>query len=215
MKTIEDLASPEELHRLEGLRRLIIEWVQSHTQFDHKPPMPKILRGRFVDNWSVLLAVADSFGNDHWSKVARDAAVAFADGYHDEAAPVALLYDIRTIFNQLNSDRIKSAALAEKLNEMEDGHGIWNAWCGENDDQYPHAITQGEIAALLRRFDRLKLRPKSLNELGPHETRGKSGRGYFREQFKSWWARYCPEKDDGDAKADILQFPPKSKPKSK
>jgi hypothetical protein len=214
LKTIEDLALPEELGRLEALRRLIVEWAQSVTQLDHNPPMPKILRGRSADNWRVLLAVADTFGSTHWSKVAPDAAVAFADGYHDEAAPVALLYDIRTIFRRLNVDRIKSAALAEMLNEMEDGHGIWNAWRGENDDQMPHAISQGEIAMLLRRFDR-NLRPKPLFELGSSETRGKTARGYYRDKFDPWWSRYCPEGANDDAGTDnILQLHAKSEPKS-
>ena len=49
----------------------------------------------------------------------------------------------------------------EKLNEMEDGRGIWNAWCGENDDQLPHAITKARSRALLRRFDRNSKRARS------------------------------------------------------
>ena len=41
LKTIEDLASPEEVTRLDGLRRLIIAWAQSVAQFDLNPPLPK------------------------------------------------------------------------------------------------------------------------------------------------------------------------------
>jgi hypothetical protein len=149
LKTIADLGSPEETIRLDGLRRLIITWAQN-TQFDHNPTLPKILHGRAADNWRVLIAVADSFGSEYWSRMARDAAAAFADGYHDEDAAVALLYDIRTIFRRFNTDRIMSGALAKTLSAMEDGRGIWSAWRGESDDQSPHAISQGEIATLLR-----------------------------------------------------------------
>ena len=127
---------------------------------------------------------------------------------------MALLYDIRTIFRRLNVDRVKSATLAEMLNEMEDGRGIWSAWRGENDDQSPHTISQGEIATLLRRFDR-NLRPKPLFELGSRETRGKAARGYYRDQFEQWWSRYCPEGADDDAAStdNVLPLRPKSEPK--
>ena len=209
LKTLQDLALPEELARLEALRRLIVEWAQN-AQLDHNPPMPKILRGRPADNWRVLLAIVDSFGRADLSKAARDAAVAFADGYHDEAAAVALLYDIRTIFRRLNEDRIKSATLANMLNELEDGHGIWNAWRGENDDQMPHAITQGEIAMLLRRFDR-DLRPRTVFDLGSREERGSSGRGDYRQQFEPWWTRYCPEGDEGAGVTNVRQLRGKEK----
>ena len=210
LKTIEDLASPEESGRLDALRRLIIEWAQN-TQFDHNPPMPKILRGRPADNWRTLLAVADSFNSDYWSKAARDAARVFADGYHDENAPVALLYDVRLIFRRLNVDRIKSAVLVEALRKLEDGVGIWDSWRGENDDQAPHGITQNEVAALLRKFSR-DLRPRTVFELGSREERGASGQGYRREQFTKWWARYCsPEADENADTENVRQLRPKAK----
>jgi Protein of unknown function (DUF3631) len=213
LKTIEDLGSAEEGIRFDALRRHIITWAQSVTQFDLKPALPKILRGRPADNWRVLLSIADSFDNAHLSKTAREAAVIFADGYHDEDACVALLYDIRMVLRRLKADRIKSATLAEELHELEDGRGIWSAWRGEVDDQAPHAITQGEIATLLRRFDR-NLRPKPLFELGSREKRGKTARGYYASHFERWWLAYCPE--EADAETDnICQLRPKLKSKSK
>ena len=90
--------------------------------------------------------------------------------------------------------------------------GIWTAWCGDNDDQAPHAITQGEIATLLRRFSRTELRPKPLFDLGSRNSRGVAGRGYYRRQFEPWWARYCAEHHHG---AGIRQLrPSKSKVKA-
>src|SRR5262249_37066002 len=111
---------------------------------------------------------------------------------------VALLYDTYAVFRLRHTDRIKGAMLMKMLHEMEDGVGIWSAWRGENDDQFPHPITQGEIASLYRRFSR-DLRPKPLFELGSRETRGTAGRGYYFEQFKPWWAKYCPDLEIEDA----------------
>jgi hypothetical protein len=192
LKTIEMMRSPEETKRLEALRRHIVAWAQATTQFDHDPKLPKILRGRAADNWRVLISVVDSFESAYWSEAARHAAIAFNNGFFDEDACVSLLYDIRTVFRELRIDRIKSSVLAEVLHELEEGAGIWNAYRGEADDQAPHPITQGEIAALLRRFDR-DLRPRPLFELGSRETRGKAGRGYYCHQFEKWWAIYCSE----------------------
>jgi hypothetical protein len=184
-------------------------WAQAVLQFDLDPKLPKMLRGRMADNWRVLISIADSFGSVYWSKAVRDAAVIFAEGYSDEDACVALLYDIRTIFRVLNVDRIKSSDLTEALHEMEDGVGIWSAWRGEADEQSPHAIMQGEIATLLKRFHHYDLRPKPVFELGARKTRGKSGRGYYSHQFEKWWAIYCPEGDE-DAN-NVRQLRAKSK----
>jgi Protein of unknown function (DUF3631) len=207
LKTVEDFGSPEEIARLDALRHLIANWARNMTQFNIQPPIPRVLRNRPADNWRVLLAIVDSFGDAHWSKLAREAAEIFADGHHDEDACVALLHDIRMILRRLKADRIKSATLAEELHELEDGLGIWSAWRGENDDQAPHPITQGEIATLLRRFDR-NLRPKPLFELGSRETRGKTARGYYASQFERWWLRYCPE--EGASTDNVRQLRLKS-----
>jgi hypothetical protein len=145
-----------------------------------------------------MISVADSFGSTYWSKAAREAAGEFAAGYHDEDAPVALLTDIRAIFIRLRVDRLKSLDLAHELHALEDGAGIWTAWCGDHDDQAPHAITQGEIAALLRRFSRTELRPRPLFDLGSADSRGSAGRGYYRKQFEPWWTRYCGELSDAE-----------------
>jgi hypothetical protein len=207
LKTMEMMQSPEETRRFEGLRREAVTWAQ-RVQFDFDPKLPKILRGRIADNWRPLIAIADSFHDAHWSEMARDAAIVFADGYHDEDACVALLVDIRTIFRTLNVDRIRSAVLAVALHELETGAGIWSAWRGENDDQSPHPITQGEIASLLRRFDP-NLRPRTVFELGSRKDRGPSGQGYYANQFEKWWAKYCPE-DENDSD-NIRQLRAKSK----
>jgi hypothetical protein len=203
LKTFEMMSISEEIQRLEALRRYIVTWSQA-AQFNLDPQLPKILRGGTADIWRVLISIADSFQSAYWSKAARDAAMAFANGFYDEDAPVALLFDIRTILRRLDVDRIKSVLLMQELHELEDGSGVWSAWRGENDDQSPHAITQGEIASLLRRFSH-DLRPKPLFELGSRENRGKAARGFYRHQFEQWWRCYCPEKDDENADSDNVR----------
>jgi putative DNA primase/helicase len=203
LKTYQAMAASGEVRRLEALRRHMIAWSQT-AQFNFNPRLPKILRGGTADIWRVLISIADSFQSTYWSKAARDAVVAFANGFYDEDAPVALLFDIRTILRRLGVDRIKGALLTQELHELEDGAGVWTAWRGENDDAMPHAITPGEIAALLRRFD-LNLRPKPLFELGSRESRGKAARGFYKHQFEPWWQRYCPEKDDENADSDNVR----------
>ena len=210
LKTIEEMKTPEASKRFEALHQLIAAWAAGVTKFDPDPSLPKILRGRSADNWRVLLSIADSFGSAHWSKVAREAAKTFADGYYDEDACVALLYDIRTIFRREGIDRIKSAALVKALCGMEDGVGIWSAWRGEADDQTPHPITQGGVATLLRRFDR-NWHSKTVFELGSRKSRGSSARGYFKNQFTKWWDIYCPEDVEEGAADNVRQLHSKSK----
>jgi hypothetical protein len=203
LKIIEMLNDPKEAQRLDALNRYIAAWAQT-VQLDLNPPLPKILRNRTANNWRVLLSIADSFGSVHWSRIARDTAVEFADGFHDEDAIVALLFDIRLIFRRLNVDRIKSAALIEELRVLEDGAGIWSAWSGTRGGQAPHPITQGEIAALLRNLGDRELRPRTVFELGSRESRGSSGQGYHKQPFEKWWAIYCPEKG-GEGRADNVR----------
>ncbi|MGB9392996.1 MAG: DUF3631 domain-containing protein, partial [Xanthobacteraceae bacterium] len=54
------------------------------------PEIPPELRNRQADNWRALLSIADSF-DPGWGAAAREAAVIFARGYHDEDIGVALL----------------------------------------------------------------------------------------------------------------------------
>jgi hypothetical protein len=202
LKTKEMFSVPEEIKRLVAVERQIVAWAQSISAFDKSPRLPKALQGhgRICDNWRVLISVADSFNSDYWSKAARDAAVAFCRGYHDEDAPVALLTDIRTIFIRLHVDRIKSLELMQELHQLEDGMGIWSSWCGENDDQAPHAISQGEIATMLRRFSRTELRACPLFVPGSHIA----ARGFYRKQFEPWWAIYCNLEPEADVKVHQL-----------
>jgi Protein of unknown function (DUF3631) len=203
LKTKEQLSTSQERSRLDTVRQLIAAWAKNPT-LSKMPKLPKVLRLRTADNWRVLISIADSFGSADWSKAARDAATVFAAGYHDEDAPVSLITDVHTIFIRLRVDRIKSRDLIRELHQLEDGEGIWSAWCGINDDQAPHPISQGEVAALLRRFSR-DLRPKPLFDYSRHRG-GIAGRGYYKQQFEYWWGKYPPKHSEA---AEVRQLRPK------
>jgi hypothetical protein len=207
LKTKEDFERPEEKNLHEKVRQIIVRWVHSNPDFNKDPELPRILRLRPRDNWKVLISIADSFNDPYWSKAARDAAVAFSAGYHDANACVDLLIDTRTVFTRLNIDRIKSLDLCHRLHELEDGVGVWTAWCGDNDDRPPHNITQGEVATLYRRFDRVGLRPRPLYDLGSKSHGGVAGRGYYYKQLEPWFELYCPQ----DHTAEVHQLQPKDK----
>jgi hypothetical protein len=207
LKSIELMNTAEEARRFEKVRHQIIAW-SLIAKFRQEPQLPKVLHGRMADNWRVLIAIADSFGAP-WSKMAREAAIAFAAGSGDEDALVSLLYDTRTIFRAGNLDRIKSAVLVQELIDMEDSVGLWGAWRGETDDQSPHEITQSEVAALFRRLD--GLRPQTVFERGSRQSRGPSGRGYYRKQFEPWWKIYCPEDDEPADSGKVRQLHPQAK----
>jgi hypothetical protein len=185
LKTLQDLALPQEIDRFDRVRRHIAAWAQD-VKLQTSPQLPKRLHGRTADNWRVLTSVGDAVQR---GQKAREAALAFAADSTDEDAPIALLYDMRTIRRTDKSDRIKSAVLASKLHELEEGVGIWGAWRGEDESHSPHPITQYEISILLRRFNRA-LRPTVF------KMHGKPARGYLWSQIEPWIKRYCREDDE-------------------
>jgi hypothetical protein len=150
------------------------------VQLDTNPELPtELRRTRPSDNWRPLIAIADSFG-PAWGTLAREAAIAFSRGYHDEDIGVVLLADIRDQFAAARVDRFVSATLVAALNEM-DG-APWADWRGRG-------LTQSELAKLLAPFH---IRPRVIWPLqrGP-KTR--SARGYLKSQFASAWESYCNE----------------------
>jgi hypothetical protein len=148
------------------------------------PTMPPELRNRQADNWRPLIAIADSFGPE-WGRLAREAAVAFAQAYQDEDAAVLLLHDIRNIFDACGVDRMTSVALVLALNEIDDA--MWSEWRGPHGNQQPRRLSPGELARLLTPFG---IRPRTIWSL--HRTaESRSAKGYYRSQFENAWRSYC------------------------
>jgi hypothetical protein len=181
---------------LNTIYRQVFHWAKAVT-LDPNPEMPTELRNRPADNWRPLLSIADSFGPT-WGKVAREAAVAFQRGHHDEDIGVTLLLDILTIFNSTGTDRIASEQLVGFLNDMDDAG--WSEWRGLRDDQQPRKLSQGQLALILKPFG---IRPRSIWPIGRHAG-SRSRKGYLRSQFEQVWRRYCST-DDTPAQGDNVR----------
>jgi hypothetical protein len=163
--------------------RQVFHWAKN-VNLDLDPEIPREFRNRQADNWRPLFAIADSFGPT-WGAAAREAAFALKRGYHDEDIGVMMLSDIRTIFDELATDRISSEQLVESLNNMEGA--IWSEWRGMHDDQQPRQLSQGQLAQILRPF---QIRSRSI---WPRHRHGKSRKGYLRGQFETAWTSYCSQ----------------------
>jgi hypothetical protein len=171
----------------EALRGDIQSWAET-CKLNPEPATP--LRLRAADNWRPLLAIADDFGR---GEETRQAAMMLSSGLPDEDPALLLLIDIRVIFDTLGVDRIASAELLERLHALEDG--IWLEWRGPNDDQQPHKLTPNELARILggsRLGGGFGIRPHTIWPLGGRNERGFSSKGYYRKDFESAWAAYCP-----------------------
>jgi hypothetical protein len=88
---------------------------------------------------------------------------------------VALLSDIRAIFNEQGTGRLSSEVLAEQLRAL-DGRP-WAEW------SHGKGFTKNNLANQLKKY---RIHPDK-NRYGE-----KSLRGYRRQDFEDAWSRYCP-----------------------
>ena len=152
------------------------------------PEMPPELGAdRLADNWRPLIAVADACG-PAWGALAREAAIAFANRYHDEDIVVVLLTAIRDVFDASEVDRLTLEAIVTALHAGEDAG--WDEWRGEKGDQRPHKISKAEVSRLIR--DRFRVRAHSVWPPPPRRPEHRSGKGYYRADLEPLWAAYCP-----------------------
>lgn len=146
------------------------------------PDVPEALNDRAQDNWRTLLAIADAAGG-HWPETARNAAVALcakAEADAEEAAPVLLLRDIRTVLE--GRDTMASNDLLARLIEMDDAP--WATW------RNGKPISGKRISQMLKGFS-----------VKPH--RGNKGSSYRATDFADAWSRYLSS--DPSQSATICQ----------
>lgn len=137
--------------------------------------LPDGVVDRPADVWEPLIAIADHAGGV-WSSRLRTAAVAL-NARREERDPslgIQLLRDIRTIFADLDDDRIASAGLADRLVDIEGAP--WANLRG-------NPIDANGVARRLRPYE---VRP------GSHWFGDGSGRGYLLEDFYDAFMRYLP-----------------------
>ena len=170
---------PSHRAHLDELSSMICRFVRDHAQAitSAEPEMPEVLSDRARDNWRPLLAIADISGAD-WPERARRAAITLSNVNFDDRSEIKelVLADIKAIFSELDSDRIASIELCEKLAAMEERP--WPEW------RNGKPITPRQLAALLKG---LGSSPGTIKLVT-----GKTTKGYLRSAFDDAFARYLP-----------------------
>ncbi len=150
-----------------------------------RPEFPDSMSGRDMDKWEPLIAIADAIGGEY-AKHARAAAAA-ASGAHDAAsAPlgIALLADIRGLFDEKATDRFSSKALCETLATIEG-----RPWGEYGRAQKP--ISQNQLAQVLKPFSIVSHTIRLADDSTP--------KGYTRSDFEEAFVRYLSDPITADA----------------
>ena len=161
---------------LAELQAKCARWARDHAEAlrQARPKIPDELNDRQADIWEPLLAVADLCGGD-WPNWARETAVRLcAEKSTGEMSGVALLKDIRSVFDQdLEVERIERDCLLLALNKMDEA-----PWSTIRRGKDLNAHRLGMMLA----------------EFGIEARQWRNGRererGYYREGFEDAWTRY-------------------------
>ena len=105
--------------------------------------IPTFLHDRAADNWSALLGIADTLGGT-WPEQARKAAATISGGAVEETAKIQLLGDIQDLYQELDTDRLPSELIVERLVKMESRD--WPEW------KNGKPITKIQLARQLKPF---------------------------------------------------------------
>jgi hypothetical protein len=169
------------------LRRRIARWTQDRRDqiAQAEPALPESLNDREMNNWTPLVAIADSVDSE-WGKLARAAAVELAGKAADSATIGAtLLGDLRDLFREeankwgckIEDAEISSATICGALGSMETR--LWPEW-----GRHRKPISQRQLASLLKPF--------SIIPVGIR-TGDSTPRGYRYRDFEDVFSRYIPE----------------------
>jgi len=160
---------------LDELARMCARWAEDNVERLRyaDPAVPPNLYNRAADNWRPLLAIGDAAGGE-WPVQARKIAGATVDA--DEAKRVGLLADIRDVFDEKKTDKIRSAELAAALVAME-GH----PWA-----EYGRAGKPLTVNSLAKMLSGDSILPNTIR-LGDG-----TAKGYERTQFEDAFVRYLP-----------------------
>lgn len=161
--------------------RKIARWADnfSHELNSSNPSIPDFLSNRAADNWFPLIAIADLIGGG-WQRRVRDAAKDVVIRTADDTAShrIILLADIKELFDQSKTDRLRSGAIVNRLNALDERP--WAEW------KRGQPLTTYQLASLLRAF---AICSRTIRMGGDP----KPAKGYLREQFEDAWAHYLPD----------------------
>jgi hypothetical protein len=124
-----------------------------------------------------LMAIAELAGGE-WPSRARTALVELGGGAAEDDPSIGaqLLADIRSVFDGMDTDRLRSAELLEELTGMDESP--WAEW------RKGSPITARGITRLLKPYGIAK-RSTRFGET--------TAKGYLREEFEDAWKRYLPK----------------------
>jgi putative DNA primase/helicase len=161
---------------LRVLARGMARWTSDHQAIlmQCEPVVPEILNDRAADNWSPLLAIAETIGGE-WAEKAREAARALSGEMETDTASagVRLLGDIRDLFQEKSCDRFSSQQLCDFLAELEERP--WAQW------RHGKALSPHQLAKLLRAY---KIASRTIREGGI------TIKGYHLDLFTDAFSRY-------------------------
>jgi len=174
-------------------------WVNDHhTQLSIvEPQLPEGFYNRRADNWRPLFAIAAVLGGEWPANLAESALAVIGTEEPDETLAIQLLRDIRDLFQERETDRLRSQDLAETLGKMEDRPWFQFGRTGK-------PITQNAVARLLKPF---RVYPKTVRfEI---ETK----KGYLLEFFTEVFSRFLdggiqtvtPSQANNDAASSVFQ----------
>jgi len=144
------------------------------------PVMPADCFNRLADNWRPLMAISEIAGGP-WPERARTAFTLLTsnDDLEVQGHGVMLLRDLRDLFTADGVDRLTSATIVERLNQMED-----RPWC---DERKGHGVNANWLSRKLRPFS---IHPRTIRTgFGQDET----AKGYQLGDFEESFGRYLPD----------------------
>ncbi len=164
--------------REKELNRKLARWAKDNFSSLQKsdPPMPPDLFNRQADNWRPLFSIAEAAGPE-WIERAKAALVSLRREESEDTAGIMLLEDIRSLFNELDIDKITSKELVEHLVKMEERP--WPEF-GKTGKE----ITTRKIAKLLKPFG---IKPET------HRFGEDTHKGYELEPFKDVFRRFLDD----------------------
>ena len=170
-----------------GLRAELEAWATQPKVIDAlkaaKPALPEQLTDRQQDITEPLIAIADLAGGK-WPDSARNALIKLClQGGNVVSVGVQLLGDIKTIFDQADTDKLPTLDILNKLVAI-DGDRPWAAWWLD-DIKYEKAQKPAtRLAKLLKPYG-IKSRKVRIGDDTPQ--------GYHRLDCLEAWKRYLPE----------------------
>ncbi|MEA1048582.1 DUF3631 domain-containing protein [Lamprobacter modestohalophilus] len=156
------------------LRRRCKRWAEdySETLRTVAPALPRSANDRALDNWTPLLAIAETIGGD-WPELARAAFVHLTLEDDDDSIGPMILEDIRRVFTETRRERLHSVELLNNLLELEERP--WSEW------RHGKPLTSTGLARLLKPF-KIKSQQLRINSTNRH--------GYELAQFRDAFERY-------------------------